>query len=113
MFPGVTIFGVSAWKPTNIFQEAPIMEDTLSRTFFMQPSNPYHRRYEALRAVFVDGQSQKEAAANFGYSYGSLRQLIHEFRQQARGYDCTLPLFSGDDGRTIQRRRRMETNLKR
>ena len=28
------------------------MDDTPCREFFAQPTNPYHRRYEALRAVF-------------------------------------------------------------
>jgi transposase len=48
---------------------------------FLQPSNSTHRQYEALRAYFVEGLSSKEAAKRFGYTEGSFRVLIHEFRQ--------------------------------
>jgi hypothetical protein len=57
------------------------MDDTAYREFFTQPSQTYHRRYEALRAVFVEGRSQKEVAEEFGFSYGSMRQLMFDFRQ--------------------------------
>ena len=48
---------------------------------FLQPRNPTHRQYEALRAYFVDGMTSSEAAARFGYTPGSFRQLCHEFRR--------------------------------
>ena len=48
---------------------------------FLQPSNSTHRQYEALRAYFVEGLSSKEAAKRFGYTEGSFRVLVHEFRQ--------------------------------
>jgi predicted DNA-binding protein (UPF0251 family) len=48
---------------------------------FLQPSNSTHRQYEALRAFFVDQLSSKEAARRFGYSAGSFRVLVHDFRQ--------------------------------
>ena len=48
---------------------------------FLQPSNSTHRQYEALRAYFVEGLSNKEAARRFGYTEGSFRVLVHEFRQ--------------------------------
>lgn len=54
---------------------------TLSRRFLV-PSNPTHRQYEALRAFFVDGVPSAEAAARFGYSPGSFRVLVHQFRTQ-------------------------------
>src|SRR6516165_1478977 len=53
---------------------------TLARRF-LEPSNPTHRQYEALRAYFVEGLPSAEAAAPFGYSPGSFRVLVHEFRQ--------------------------------
>ena len=49
--------------------------------FFLQPANSTHRQYEALRAFFVDGVPSKEAARRFGYSEGSFRVLVHDFRQ--------------------------------
>lgn len=57
------------------------MDDTACRDFFEQPTQTYHRRYEALRAVFVDQRSQKEVAQVFGFTYDSMRQLVREFRQ--------------------------------
>jgi DNA-directed RNA polymerase specialized sigma24 family protein len=58
------------------------MDDTRCREFFSQPTHPYHRRYEALRAVFLEGRAQKEVADHFGFRYSSMRQLVYEFRQQ-------------------------------
>ena len=48
--------------------------------FFLEPSNSTHRQYEALRAYFVEGLSNKQAARRFGYTEGSFRVLIHQFR---------------------------------
>lgn len=48
---------------------------------FLQPANSTHRQYEALRAYFVEGLPSAEAAVRFGYSPGSFRVLVHEFRQ--------------------------------
>ena len=48
---------------------------------FLEPSNSTHRQYEALRAYFVEGLSNREAAKRFGYTEGSFRVLVHEFRQ--------------------------------
>lgn len=57
------------------------MDKTPFQEFFTQPTQIYQRRYEALRAVFVDGRSQKHVAEEFGFTYGSMRQIVHEFRQ--------------------------------
>jgi transposase len=51
---------------------------------FLQPSNSTHRQYEALRSYFVEGLSNKEAARRFGYTEGSFRVLVHEFRQNSQ-----------------------------
>jgi len=48
--------------------------------YFLHPSNPTHRQYEALRAYFVEGLASAEAARRFGYSPGSFRVLCHQFR---------------------------------
>lgn len=63
------------------------MDDTAYREFFTQPTQTYHRRYEALRAVFVEGRSQKEVAEGFGFTYGTMRQLVLEFRQYFEAED--------------------------
>jgi transposase len=68
------------------------MDDTRCQDFFNQPAGPAQRQYEALRAVFLEGLAQKDAAVRFGYSYDAFRQFVHQFRQ-----DCaagTPPPFS-------------------
>jgi hypothetical protein len=70
------------------------MDDAPCRRFFQEPSGPLHRQYEALRAVFLDGLSQKEAASRFGYSYAAFRQLVHQFRRGCAAGTAT-PFFSG------------------
>jgi transposase len=48
---------------------------------FLEPTNSTHRQYEALRAYFVEGLTASEAAHRFGYTTGSFRGLVHQFRQ--------------------------------
>jgi hypothetical protein len=51
---------------------------------FLEPTNATHRQYEALRAFFVDRLPSAEAARRFGYTPGSFRVLVHQFRQNPR-----------------------------
>lgn len=51
---------------------------------FLHPANTTHRRYEALRAYFVERIPSAEAAARFGYSPGAFRVLCHQFRKDPR-----------------------------
>ena len=46
---------------------------------FLHPQNSTHRKYEALRALFVEGVSLPEAAHRFGYAVGTLRNLRTAF----------------------------------
>jgi len=48
---------------------------------FLVPQNASHRQYEALRAYFVDHLPGPEVARRFGYTPGSLHQLVHQFRR--------------------------------
>ena len=86
------------------------MDDTPYREFFARPTHPYHRRYEALRAVFLDGRSQKDVAERFGYRYSTLRQLVYEFRRQGPDSGDAAPFFesrrAADRPRRASRRRR-------
>lgn len=66
-----------------MFTSKPKKLTDLSRVF-LEPCNSTHRQYEALRAFFVDGLPSAEAARRFGYSPGSFRVLVHEFRQNPR-----------------------------
>jgi transposase len=70
------------------------MDDLRCREFFAQPTQPYHRQYEALRAVFMEGHSQKEVADRFGYTYDSMRQLVRGFRQQDHKTLASAPFFA-------------------
>ena len=72
------------------------MDDTLCQRFFQEPAGPLHRQYEALRAVFLDGLPQGEAAARFGYAYGALRQLVYQFRRGCAA-GTPSPFFSSRD----------------
>jgi hypothetical protein len=61
------------------------MDDTRCRQFFLDAdAATYQRQYEALRAVFVDGLPQNDVAENYGYTHGSMRQLVHWFRTAMR-----------------------------
>ena len=48
---------------------------------FLEPTDPTHRQYEALRAYFVEGLPSQEVAKRLGYTPGSFRVLCHQFRQ--------------------------------
>lgn len=69
------------------------MDRTPYREFFSRPTHPHHRRYEALRAVFLEGRSQKEVADHFGYRHSTLRQLVYEFRRHRLDATDASPFF--------------------
>ena len=50
------------------------------REFFAHPSEASQRRYEALRAVFLEERTLREVAQCQGISYGTLRNWASEFR---------------------------------
>jgi hypothetical protein len=75
------------------------MKDIFCRRFFLEPNQILHRRYEALRAVFVDQQPQMEVAKRFGYTYATLRRLVSDFRAQCRAGQAppfSCPHSTGD-----------------
>ena len=43
--------------------------------YFIRPAGPSQRRYEALRAYFVEGMPASEVADRFGYSTASVHQM--------------------------------------
>ena len=80
------------------------MDDEPCRTFFADPSCPAQRQYEALRAVFVEGLSQKVAAERFRYTYAAFRQLVGQFRAGlAAGGPPPFSSRSGADARPQRR----------
>jgi transposase-like protein len=50
--------------------------------FFLQPQDPWHRRYEALRAVFVEGQSMADVAQRLDVAHGTVRNWASAFRKE-------------------------------
>lgn len=52
----------------------------LGAKYFTQPAEPTQRRYEALRAYFVDGLSATEVGQRFGYSPQVVHQMASELR---------------------------------
>ncbi|MGH9122710.1 MAG: hypothetical protein ACRDYC_12355, partial [Acidimicrobiales bacterium] len=48
--------------------------------FFTSPGEPAQRRYEALRAYFVEGEGADEAGSRFGYSSATMYQLASDLR---------------------------------
>jgi hypothetical protein len=82
------------------------MNDDQCRHFFTHPSCPAQRQYEALRAVFREGLSQKEAAARFGYTHGAFRHLVGQYRDEA-----LAPFFTPSAG--AARRSRACVRLRR
>ena len=49
---------------------------------FLVPQNRTHRKYEALRALFVEGAPLPEAARRFCYAGGTLRNLRAAFLRE-------------------------------
>ena len=56
------------------------MNELSYRKFFLQPADTLHRRYEALRARFVERQPLADVARRFGVSYGTACNWVSEFR---------------------------------
>jgi hypothetical protein len=68
------------------------MDDQPCRDFFLRPRSTSHRRYEALRAFFIDGRPPAEVAIEFGYKPAAFKVLISRFRHDIR---CQgIPPFS-------------------
>ncbi len=63
-----------------MFKNSPESLTDLARVF-LEPQNSTHRQYEALRAYFVEALPSAEAARRGGYTAGSFRVLVHQFRQ--------------------------------
>jgi hypothetical protein len=47
--------------------------------YFLHPKEPAQRRYEALRAYFLESLTQEEAAARAGYSTSTFQSLVSNF----------------------------------
>lgn len=59
--------------------------------FFLEPSSPTHRQYEALRAFFVEGLPSAFVAHRFGYTPGTFRVMCSLFRKAPHGDFFRVP----------------------
>lgn len=76
-------------------------------TYFTHPQHDWQRRYEAMRASFVDRLPDKVVADKFGYSHGYFRLLKHHFRKEK--IDFSEPV---SEGKAVRRRVTNETRQK-
>ena len=56
------------------------MDDPRWQQFFSDPQAAPQRRYEAIRAVTIDQQPMAEVAERFGFTCGTVRNLVSQFR---------------------------------
>lgn len=68
------------------------MEDRRYQQFFLDPQQLEQRRYEIVRAYFVEGQSMPDIARRFGFAHGTIRNFVSQFRAQFQ--DGNAPPFS-------------------
>lgn len=68
------------------------MNQLAYRSFFLQPTDTLHRRYEALRVYFVEQQPIADVARRFGVSYGTCCNWVSQFRSQCDA-DQRPPFF--------------------
>jgi hypothetical protein len=72
------------------------MDDEPCRQFFLRPNETLQRRYEALRAYFVDGCALAEIADRLGYRLSSLKSMVCRFRASC-GRGTWPPFFFRTD----------------
>src|SRR6266478_1875235 len=70
------------------------------KRFFLEPSTSAQRQYEALRGFFIEELPSAEAAQRFGYTPGSFRVLVHDFRHDPAPQFFLAPPPSPPSSRT-------------
>jgi transposase len=75
--------------------------------YFTQPKHNWQKRYEAMRASFVDRLPDKVVADKFGYSHGYFRVLKHQFKTGKIDFSEPIP-----EGKSARRRVTNETRQK-
>ena len=54
--------------------------------FFTRPRTSAQRRYEALRAYFVEGMPAAQVAARWGYTSAAFNSVVRDFRAGDREF---------------------------
>lgn len=60
------------------------MDGNHTSRFFIEPKQTFQRQYEALRAIFVEGELLDKVAERFGYKSSALRSMVSRFRADCR-----------------------------
>jgi hypothetical protein len=55
-------------------------------TFFTAPEDVAQRRYEALRAYFVEDATAEQVAARFGYAPSTVVAMVRDFAPEASAF---------------------------
>ncbi len=76
-------------------------------TFFKRPCSDWQKRYEALRASFVERLPARIVAERFGYTIGYIHLLRHQFKNGKLDFDEPLA-----EGSSRRRRVSAETRQK-
>jgi hypothetical protein len=58
------------------------MDRNACQQFFLHPDGIIQRRYEVLRAVFVDEETALDVAERFNLSHGTVRNWVSRFGAQ-------------------------------
>lgn len=74
------------------------MDDEHCRRFFLKPTQPLQRRYEVLRAFFVEHRPQADIATQFSLTPATVQSLIRDFRTQMQDGQVPPFLSSPDSG---------------
>ena len=69
------------------------MDGSPARRFFLEPQQTFQRRYEALRAIFVDDEPLDQVAQRFGYKPSALSSMASRLRANCR-HGVATPFFS-------------------
>jgi hypothetical protein len=55
------------------------MDRNICQQYFLRPDERLQRRYEVLRAVFIDDETALEVAERFRLSHGTVRNWVSQF----------------------------------
>ena len=72
------------------------MDGSHTSRFFLEPKQTFQRQYEALRAIFLEGEPLDQVARRFGYKTSALKSMASHFRADCRR-GLTTPFFSPTD----------------
>jgi len=72
----------------------------MDKTFFLKPSLSIQKKYEALRASYVDNLSDEEVAKKFGFTYFSFKSMKRDMKQAV---DTDFFIHSKPKGKSINR----------